>query len=44
MNSMSPIIAHITPDEFPVGLALFLGGLVVGSGIAVYFRYFRSHD
>lgn len=43
---MLSLLAHVTPSEFPIGLALFLGGLGVGTGIGVglgvYLKYFRT--
>jgi hypothetical protein len=43
---MLSILAHITSSEFPIGMALFLGGLGVGAGIGVglgaYLKYFKS--
>jgi hypothetical protein len=36
------ILSHVTPDEFPLAMALFLGGLGIGIGVGVYLRYFRS--
>jgi hypothetical protein len=40
------IIAHVTPSEFPIGLALFLGGLGLGAGIGIgaglYAKFFKS--
>ncbi len=42
---MMSLLAHVTPNEYPVGLALFLGGLGVGIGFGVALgvvKYFRS--
>jgi hypothetical protein len=42
---MLSLLAHVTPNEYPLGLALFLGGLGLGVGIGVGLRvvkYFRS--
>lgn len=43
---MLTIIAHVTPSEFPIGLALFLGGLGLGAGIGIgaglYAKFFKS--
>jgi hypothetical protein len=39
---MMTMLGHVTAHEFPLGLALFLGGLGVGIGIAAYWRYFRT--
>ena len=42
---MMPLLAHDTESEYPLGLALFLGGLGVGIGIGVgigVMKYFRS--
>ncbi len=36
------LLAHLTPHEFPIGMALFLGGLGVGLGIGIYLRYFKA--
>jgi hypothetical protein len=42
---MLTVLAHVTSNEFPLGLALFLGGLGVGTGIGVglgvYLKYWR---
>ena len=35
-------LAHLTPHEFPLGVALFLGGIGVGIGVGIYLRYFRA--
>lgn len=42
---MMPLIAHVTESEYPLGLALFLGGLGVGVGLGIALgvvKYFRS--
>jgi hypothetical protein len=42
---MMPLIAHVTESEYPLGLALFLGGVGVGVGLGValgIMKYFRS--
>lgn len=42
---MLPLIAHVTESEYPLGLALFLGGIGVGIGMGValgVMKYFRS--
>ena len=42
---MLSLLAHVTPNEYPLGLALFLAGLGLGVGIGVglgVVRYFRS--
>ena len=42
---MTSLLAHVTPNEYPLGLALFLGGLGLGVGIGVglgMVKYFRS--
>jgi hypothetical protein len=42
---MLSLLAHVTPNEYPLGLALFLGGLGLGMGIGVglgVVKYFRS--
>jgi hypothetical protein len=42
---MLSLLAHVTPNEYPLGLALFLGGLGLGVGIGVglgVVKYFRS--
>lgn len=42
---MMSLLAHVTPNEYPLGLALFLGGLGIGVGIGVglgVVMYFRS--
>ena len=42
---MLSLLAHVTPNEYPLGLALFLGGLGVGVGIGVglgMVKYFRA--
>ena len=39
---MISIVAHVPAYEFPAGVVLFLGGLGVGLGIGVYWRYFRA--
>jgi hypothetical protein len=43
---MLSLLAHVTSGEYPIGLALFLGGLGVGAGIGVglgaYLKYFKS--
>jgi hypothetical protein len=39
---MLSVLAHVTPYEFPIGVALFLGGVGVGVGIGVYLRYFKA--
>jgi hypothetical protein len=42
---MMPLLAHVTETEYPLGLALFLGGLGLGIGFGVAFgimKYFRS--
>jgi hypothetical protein len=42
---MLSLLAHVTPNEYPLGLALFLGGLGIGVGIGVglgVVKYFRS--
>jgi hypothetical protein len=36
------VLAHVTPHEFPIGMALFLGGLGVGVGLGIYLKYFRT--
>jgi hypothetical protein len=42
-KAMLYILSHVTPTEFPLGVAMFLGGIGVGIGIsAFYMRYFRS--
>jgi hypothetical protein len=42
---MSLILAHITHNEFPAGLAMFVAGLVLGVALAAaYFSYFRARD
>jgi hypothetical protein len=42
---MMSLLAHVTPNEYPLGLALFLGGLGIGVGVGIglgVVRYFRS--
>ncbi len=42
---MLSLLAHVTSNEYPLGLALFLGGLGLGVGIGVglgVVKYFRS--
>jgi hypothetical protein len=43
---MMSILAHVTTSEYPLGLALFLGGLGIGAGIGVglgvYLKYFKA--
>ena len=42
---MISVLAHVTPHEFPIGLALFLGGLGLGVGIGAglaVIKYFRG--
>ena len=41
---MISALAHVTPQEYPAGVALFLAGLGVGVGlsVAVYLWRFRS--
>ncbi|QDT75892.1 hypothetical protein [Lacipirellula limnantheis] len=42
---MMPLLAHVTESEYPLGLALFLGGLGAGIGIGVglgVMKYLRS--
>ena len=43
---MMSLLAHVTPSEFPIGLALFLGGLGLGVGIGIglgiYAKFFKS--
>ena len=43
---MMSLFAHVTPSEFPIGLALFLGGLGLGVGIGIgaglYAKFFKS--
>ena len=42
---MLSLLAHVTPNEYPLGLTLFLGGLGLGVGIGVglgVVKYFRS--
>ncbi len=42
---MLSLLAHVTPNEYPLGLALFLGGLGLGVGIGVglgVVKYFKS--
>ena len=43
---MMSLLAHVTPNEYPMGLALFLGGIGVGVGLGVglgvYLKYFKS--
>jgi hypothetical protein len=43
---MVTILAHVTQNEFPLGIALFLGGLGAGIGIGVcygaYVKFFKS--
>jgi hypothetical protein len=42
---MMPLLAHVTESEYPLGLALFLGGVGVGVGFGVALgvvKYFRS--
>jgi hypothetical protein len=42
---MMPLLAHVTESEYPLGLALFLGGVGVGVGLGVAWgimKYFRS--
>ena len=42
---MMPLLAHVTESEYPLGFALFLGGLGVGIGLGVVLgvmKYFRS--
>jgi hypothetical protein len=39
------VLAHVTSHEFPIGLALFLGGLGLGVGIGAglaAMKYFRG--
>jgi hypothetical protein len=38
------LLAHVTPQEFPIGAALFIAGVSVGIGVAVgmYLGKFRS--
>jgi hypothetical protein len=35
-------LGHVTAHEFPLGLALFLGGLGAGVGVGIYWRFFRT--
>jgi hypothetical protein len=42
---MLSLLAHVTPNEYPLGLALFLGGLGIGVGVGIglgLVKYFRS--
>jgi hypothetical protein len=42
---MMSLLAHVTPNEYPLGLALFLGGLGIGVGVGIglgVVKYFRS--
>jgi hypothetical protein len=43
---MMSLLAHVTPGEFPIGLALFLGGLGLGVGIGIgaglYAKFLKS--
>lgn len=39
---MISMLAHVTPHEFPIGMALFLGGLGLGVGFGLYVRYFKT--
>ena len=41
---MISVLAHVTPQEYPAGVALFLAGIGVGVGlsVAVYLWRFRS--
>ena len=38
------LVAHVTPNEFPAGVAMFLAGVGTGVGLsmAVYWRFYRS--
>ena len=42
---MLTILAHVTQSEYPLGLALFLGGLGAGIGIGIgygaYVKFFK---
>ncbi|BBO35985.1 hypothetical protein PLANPX_5597 [Lacipirellula parvula] len=41
---MMPLLAHVTTAEYPLGLALFLGGIGVGLGVGIgigILKYFR---
>ncbi len=39
---MLSLLAHVTSGEYPIGLALFLGGLGTGVGLGAYLKYFKS--
>jgi hypothetical protein len=42
---MLSLLAHVTPNEYQLGLALFLGGLGIGVGVGIglgVVKYFRS--
>ena len=41
---MLTLLAHVTPQEFPLGAALFIAGVSVGIGVAIgmYYSKFRS--
>lgn len=43
---MMSLWAHVTPAEYPAGMAMFLGGLAVGLGLSagygLYVKYFKS--
>jgi hypothetical protein len=41
---MLAILAHVTPNEYPAGLAMFLAGMGAGIGlsIAAFWGYLRS--
>jgi hypothetical protein len=38
---MLSILAHVTPNEYPAGLAMFLAGLACGAGLSIAaYRWF----
>jgi hypothetical protein len=43
---MLSLLAHVTANEYPLGLALLLGGLGVGAGFGIglgaYLKFFKS--
>ena len=43
---MLALLAHVTPSEYPAGLAMFLAGLGTGLGLSVaaYWGFFRSRS
>jgi hypothetical protein len=41
---MSLTLAHVTQNEFPAGLAMFVAGLVLGVALSACYGYFRARD